>query len=101
MQLKGEMTSNLRVGCIGADVVDPPRDLEVEDCVEGIFTTVDDVRRQLQLLPAADDVRALAAIFRRKKIRFTLQASTISNMFCAITVVAFLLSLIRVKCRVK
>ena len=57
------MQPNLRVGGVSADVVDPPGDLEVEDGVEGVLAAVDDVRSQLHLLPAADDVRAFAAIF--------------------------------------
>ena len=67
-----KVATNLRVGGVGADVVDPPRDLEVEDGVEGVLAAVDDVRRQLQLLPAADDVRAFAAMFMRSFVQCVL-----------------------------
>ena len=66
------MQPNLGVGGVSADVVDPPRDLEVEDGVECVFAAVDNVRSQLQLLPAADDVRAFAAMFMRSFIQYVI-----------------------------
>ena len=66
------MQPNLRVGGVSADVVDPPGDLEVEDGVECVFAAVDNVRSQLQLLPAADDVRAFAAMFMRSFVQYVL-----------------------------
>ena len=61
--------TNLRVRGVCADVVDAPGDLEVEDGVEGVLAAVDNVRRQLHLLPAADDVRPFAERFMRSFIQ--------------------------------
>ena len=61
--------TNLRVRGVGADVVDAPGDLEVEDGVEGVLAAVDNVRRQLHLLPAADDVRPFAERFMRSFVQ--------------------------------
>ena len=38
------------------DIVDSPRDLEVKHCIEGVLPLVLDVRADLQLLAAANDV---------------------------------------------